>query len=69
MAIALANWTHLSPATKALFGVQAQFAMMWWPQDTLELVRRLRVLAPMRDALAGSPGLRTEFDLAWTFRR
>jgi len=69
LAIALANWTHLAPATKALFAVQAQFAMMWWPQDTLELVRRLRVLAPMRDALASSPDLRTEFDLAWTFRR
>lgn len=69
LALALANWTHLSAATKAAFARQAELAMLWWPQEMVALVRQSRGLAPMREALSGSPTLRAEFDLAWTFGR
>lgn len=69
LALALANWTHLSAATKAVFARQAELAMLWWPQEMVALVRQSRGLAPMREALSGSPTLRAEFDLAWTFGR
>lgn len=66
LTIGLANWPHLSPETKTLLARQAELAMRWWPDETPAMVRRIRALAPMREALAGAPALRTEFDLAWT---